>query len=767
MNDPRKLKPGALIRLLNSTPAGHVLDDRRLRRHRERAGTRLGDGQTLDVLRYAAWLAAERHAAAPPASTQTDIPPGTPAEASAAYLSKREAERARHAAKSRQGRNVGPLPPVADPARRAAAAAALKVFAETYFARLLYHGWSDDLLEAVAILEQVVRDGARFALAMPRGGGKSTLVVIALLWAVLNGYRRFAVGVAATKELGVQLIDNVKNEILTNDLLAADYPEAIHPLRELECIAQRANGQHLDGAKTFVKWQVHRVVFASIVGSPSSGAVIHVCGLSSAIRGLNVSGQRPDLALLDDIQTDVSARNPLSVMKRTRLIDGAVLGLAGPGKTIAVYAALTIIQPNDVAAGFTDRDKRPEWNGRRYRLLNTFPTDMEPWRAYWDVRQAELRAKTQGDVTTPLANAFYEEHRAAMDLGASVAWENRKLPTELSAVQHAMNLYFVNPRVFAAEYQNDPEPEEEGGGETLEVAALEGRTNGLPMGRVPLKSTILVAHIDVQHHLLYWHALACDGRLTGAIVGTGCWPGQRMKYFAYREASPKLGEEYPGHQKAAAVRAGLIDLVRHLRSRRWEREDSHKTLQSLDLITIDWSDGEMADVVAEVCRLPEFAGFVLPTEGRGIGPAEKPMDQYNAGPGEQLGHHWMAARRVKKGVQVLVVDVNYWKTHAAGAITAPLGNVGSIALFGTAETDHRMLFDHYTAEAASRLRDERTDRVVQVWRVLPNRDNHHWDNLVGCCAAAAFRGAKVEGALVRDKKPRLKLSEIQNRRRRS
>lgn len=57
--DPRKLKPGELCRLLNSTPLGEVLDDRRLRAQRSRAGLRIGEGPTIDLFKYAAWLADE------------------------------------------------------------------------------------------------------------------------------------------------------------------------------------------------------------------------------------------------------------------------------------------------------------------------------------------------------------------------------------------------------------------------------------------------------------------------------------------------------------------------------------------------------------------------------------------------------------------------------------------------------------------------------------------------------------------------------------
>jgi AcrR family transcriptional regulator len=60
--DPRKLKPGELCRLLNSTPLGEVLTDGQFRRQRSRAGFRIGTGSTIDLFRYTAWLIGCRHA---------------------------------------------------------------------------------------------------------------------------------------------------------------------------------------------------------------------------------------------------------------------------------------------------------------------------------------------------------------------------------------------------------------------------------------------------------------------------------------------------------------------------------------------------------------------------------------------------------------------------------------------------------------------------------------------------------------------------------
>jgi hypothetical protein len=75
VTDPRKLRPSALCRLLNSTPLGEVINERKLKRHRERAGLRIGDARHVDLVRYVTWLMQIRHAPKPVAEGMA--PPAT------------------------------------------------------------------------------------------------------------------------------------------------------------------------------------------------------------------------------------------------------------------------------------------------------------------------------------------------------------------------------------------------------------------------------------------------------------------------------------------------------------------------------------------------------------------------------------------------------------------------------------------------------------------------------------------------------------------
>lgn len=58
--DPRALRPTQLVRLLNSTPLGQVVGAYDIYRQRNAAGYRIGDGKTINLVRYAAWLMEER-----------------------------------------------------------------------------------------------------------------------------------------------------------------------------------------------------------------------------------------------------------------------------------------------------------------------------------------------------------------------------------------------------------------------------------------------------------------------------------------------------------------------------------------------------------------------------------------------------------------------------------------------------------------------------------------------------------------------------------
>src|SRR5690606_38025507 len=96
------------------------------------------------------------------------------------------------------------------------------------------------------------------------------------------------------------------------------------------------------------------------------------------------------------------------------------------------------------------------WRASVYKLVYEWPKSEESlrhWDRYLEIRAAELAEAIEEH---PKANAYYRRHRKVMDAGSRVAWEDRKLPHEISALQHAFGLRADNPQTFDAEYQNEP-----------------------------------------------------------------------------------------------------------------------------------------------------------------------------------------------------------------------------------------------------------------------------------------------------------------------
>jgi formylglycine-generating enzyme required for sulfatase activity len=427
-SDPRKLKPSELCRLLNSTPIGEVLSDRQLHRHRMRAGNRIGDGKHVDLLRYIAWLVQEKHAP----RKETDGDP---------YERMKENARARNAAMALAGRDIGELPAIADPDRKARAKTDFRFFCEAYFPQTFHLPWSPDHLKVIGRIEQAVLRGGLFSMAMPRGSGKTSVCECACIWAVLNGHREFVCLIGSNEGHACDMLESIKTELDGNDLLLADYPEVVFPIQALDGIANRCNGQLYKGERTHIGWTAKEVVLPTIEGSPASGAIIKVAGITGRIRGMKYKRSdgktaRPTLVVIDDPQTDESARSLSQCATRESILAGAILGLAGPGKKISGIMPCTVIRPGDMADNILSRDRHPEWNGERTKMVYSFPSNEKLWQRYSEIRAESLR--NQGDIE--LATAFYTDNRDEMDLGAVVAWPERFNYDERSAIQHAMNL---------------------------------------------------------------------------------------------------------------------------------------------------------------------------------------------------------------------------------------------------------------------------------------------------------------------------------------
>lgn len=751
--DVRGLRPSELSSLLNSTHLGYVISTTQLNAHRVRAGLRIANGKRVDLLRYLAWLVAERHAR----------------PAGAVPLDKAEASRLRAAEHSKalslSIRDIGEIPERVNPVRWAACERDFKLFAETYFPERFYYRWSQDHLDVIKDIETSVLHGGLLAVAMPRAAGKTSLVEVASIWAALYGHRLFVAVIGSDEGHANDMLDSIKSSLELSDLLFEDFPEICYPIRCLEGIPHRCGGQLYKGKRTHIAWTAREVVLPSIPGAPGGGVIIKVAGLTGGIRGMKFTRpdgrtERPSLALIDDPQTDASAASVSQCEQRERILAGAVLGLAGPGKKIAALMPCTVIRTGDVADNLLDRIKHPDWNGRRTKMVYRFPANMKLWEEYKRLRAEGMNRGDAGRAATE----FYARHRDEMDEGAVVAWQDNHDPDEISALQHAMNLLFRNERAFHAEYQNEPMPEESARTDDLTADQIMARVNRLPRGAVPLSCSHVTAFIDVQASMLFYVVCGWKDDFTGWVIDYGSFPDQKRPYFTLRDATIKLDRVIKNAGMEGRIRGALDVLTAALFARVWPRDDGAEMHIEKCLIDANW--GASTETIYEFCRATPFASLVMPSHGKYVGASSRPMREYQKSPGDKEGLNWrVPALKKSHGVRHVVYDTNYWKSFIQSRLSVALGDNGALTLFGTKPDAHRMLADHLTAEY--KVRTEGRGRTVDEWKARPERPDNHWlDCLVGSAVAASMCGvtlASMTGPVV--KRPRVKLSELQRQRR--
>ena len=745
--DIRKLTPASAVRLLNSTNLGTVLTERQLYRHRQEAGLRIGDGETIHLLRYAAWLVERLDSRQLP--SENDM---AKAKTKTEGLFHEKYERHRTAAADRQakiaaaGQEIGSPPAVADPKRREACRLSFRLFCETYFDKVFYLGWSDDHLRVIKKIEDCVLSGALCAIAMPRGSGKTWMCLAAVLWATLYGHHKFVTLIAATDKVARRLLRRLYNRLQRDKLLLEDFPEVCFPITKLGRSPARAMKQKCEGEFTEMVWTAEEMVLPKMKGSLASGTIITCCGLTGGeVRGQTREGSkgealRPTLVLLDDPQTKSSAKSKTETEDRVELLQGDVLGMAGPDSEIAGMLTCTVIRPGDMADQILNREENPSWNGERTRLVYAWPVNEVLWDEYANLRADGLRRGDKGAAATE----FYRQNRAAMDIGAVVAWAQRHPPSCLSAIQNAVNLRLRNAQAFAAEYQNEP-LKPDANAEILTAEQISAKLNHRKPGTVPTPTRRLVMYVDVHKKLLYYVVLALEADFTGCVVEYGAWPEQRLTQFEYRNVRKTLMVQYAaqspkdkGKSEPAAIYAGLCDLAERTLGRTWARDDGAGMKISLCLIDA----GYQKDSVELFCRQGKHLGLVLPAKGIPITSWSKPLEEGGkAGEEKGIGYRVTLAQG-KHSVPLVLLDSNRWKSFLHERLAAGIGDHGCLSLFGGSEIAHKLFAEHLTAETP--FYPEKGDGRRAEWKLPSHRPDNHWlDCAAGACAAGAILGLSL------------------------
>ena len=462
---------------------------------------------------------------------------------------------------------------------------------------------------------------------------------------------------------------------------------------------------------------------------------------------------RPDFTIADDPQTRKSAKSLSMVEEREATLSGDIAYLGGPTKRNGVVIPLTCIFEGDLADRLLDSDLHPEYRPVRAKMVEEFPEGFEDailapaddsdtdqvrlWRRYQELRIADFASGSNS------ATEFYQENRSAMDDGFRVSWEERFSDNEISAIQSAMNLLFKDEASFYAEGQNDPA---RGSGEaTVRRVTIEDvlkRANGIPRRIVSDQADCLTAFVDISEACLWW--VVCAWRksdFSGWVVDFGTAPEQKVDYYTSGRLRKTLQKHNPGQLFEVVLSNALDKTTKRLAlDRTWVSEDDRE--MTIDGLGIDSGWGEYANDVYRFCRRSELRSILHATKGVGVTATDKPLVDPEAKRKKfESVHGQYKTTRTKLGTPLLQYDTNFWKTKISNFLRVTPGNPGSLTVCQEVRSKLRVIAEQLTAERATRV--ETKKRSIDQWKLIPGRDNHFLDCVVGCAVLAHRNGAKL------------------------
>jgi len=327
------------------------------------------------------------------------------------------------------------------------------------------------------IIDKYKPYGLRFAIAAPRGFGKSTDVSIVFpIWCIVNGFKNFITIFSDAIELAETLVESIKAELEENERLKADFPEA---------------------TGVGLVWKIGNIV-------TKNNIKIRAYGSGKRVRGVKHGVFRPDLSIIDDLENDTNVRSRTQRDKLEEWLDEAIENLGSVDDSMDILYIGTILHRDSVLAR---KLKLAFWHPVTFRALISYPENMPMWEEYTSI------LKYEGDEE---AHNFYLENKELMDTGAILLWDAVNL-------ESLMRKRAKNPRAFQKEQQNKPNSENQ--------KFDSSKFKKIPYSQMPKLDYIYMA-VDAKGD-------SEQGDYCGIVLGGVCLATQKLYIFYSKQARIK------------------------------------------------------------------------------------------------------------------------------------------------------------------------------------------------------------------------------------
>ena len=300
-----------------------------------------------------------------------------------------------------------------------------------------------------------------YMIAIARGSGKTSYIECVVMYALATGQKKFPVIISQNATSAQNILQDLFRIVMdANTPFAQDYPTLCIPFQITNGSFRRR--QTYKGVATEICRNASRVVFARLVKDDgteyaTSGSCIYTRGITSGLRGMKNHTLRPDVAVVDDIQTSETAESQEQVEKLLAIIQKDVFNLSGKGKIQVLQTGTPISADDLVERIMHDRN----WKVTKYPAIIKFPTDIEEnpdnglWTEYFRIYDEE-NAK---DGSHERSLKFYRRHRKKMDRGSQVLNPKRFKESDghLSALQALLEKrHLIGDSAFWSEFMMEP-----------------------------------------------------------------------------------------------------------------------------------------------------------------------------------------------------------------------------------------------------------------------------------------------------------------------
>jgi len=639
-------------------------------------------------------------------------------------------------------RNAVPCPTYEASPRRLSCKDSLLEFMRTYLPHRFPLPFSPDHLTAIDRMQTAITTGGQFAQAAPRGLGKTEMAIAAVLWAILFGWRRFLVVVGADLDASKNILKEAEQELADNEMIAQDWPEVCGPIVLAFDRPNRSNYlTWKDGADAGkpcrVECKTTKLVLPTKVGVPTgiAGSIIVARGITGSLRGMRhttASGKtiRPDFCLGDDLETDESARSPDQVNTREALLNGAIMGMAGPKQKIACVINGSVIRRDCLMDRLIDPKRHPEFRGVRFKTVYEFPKRADLWKEYTEQRQEGMRRGDGGAA----AHAYYLTHRAEMDEGAVVGWEHRFRAGEVSAIECAFNIIADHGEsTFLSEYNAEPK-EDRGGLWRITPEQVASNLSGIPPRIVPAATQHLTLGCDINIKSgLHWTLTAWTSETAGYVVDYGKYPAGDTPLWTERST---ISEEQAIFGGITTVATEVIITRIYLRQGTTERV--HVDAAGFDC------GYKMEAVFAGVQAMRGQVGVCSLFPVRGV-----TGKNYHPRQAVRKGDAWHVSPYGNSNTKTLFFNADTWRERTQRAFSLPPGCPGgSLSVYGSDKQVHERFSREVCAERIVDILQGDRLGTVYVWHRDPSTPNDWLDSTTYAVVAANYAGIKFGGKAV-------------------